>query len=85
MHIKLILVGIGSIMFGIIGVWSSLANLAACANIKPDTILFAILRSDDPCKIQNYADGTLGVFLLIRIVLLITGIIKKSPQPIHNL
>ena len=37
-------------MFGIIGVWSSLSNLAACDNVKSDTIIFLVLRSDDPCK-----------------------------------
>ena len=84
MRIKLILVGISSIMLGIIDVWDSLSHLATCANVKSDLLFFAVLRSNDFCGFQNYTDGTLGVFLLIGIVLLIAGIIKKSPQLIRN-
>jgi len=87
MRIKLILIGIGSIILGIIGVSKSLINLADCSplNIPDNTLMFARgLRYDYYCDFSNYDDGTLGVFLVIGIALLIAGIIKKSPRPIHS-
>jgi hypothetical protein len=87
MRIKLILIGIGSILFGIIGIVKSLINLADCSplNIPDNILLFARgLRYDYYCDFSDYVDGTLGVFLVIGLVLLIAGITKKSSQPIHN-
>jgi len=74
-------------MLGIIGISKSLINLADCSplNISDNTLMFARgLRYDYYCDFSNYDDGTLGVFLVIGIVLLIAGIIKKSAQPICN-
>lgn len=87
MRIKLILIGIGSTIFGIIGIAKSLINLADCSplNIPDNVLMFARgLRYDYYCDFSNYDDGTLGVFLVIGIVLLIAGIIKKSSLPIRN-
>ena len=88
MHIRLILIGIGSIVLGIIGIFKSLINLADCSplNIPDNVLMFARgLRYDYYCDFSNYDDGTLGVFLVIGIVLLIAGIIKKPSQSIPNL
>ena len=87
MRIKLILMGIGSILLGIIGISKSLINLADCSplNIPENSLMFARgLRYDYYCDFSNYDDGTLGVFLVIGIVLLAAGIARKHPQTIRN-
>ena len=74
-------------MQGIVGISKSLINLADCSplNISDNALMFARgLRYDYYCDFSNYDDGTLGVFLVFGIVLLIAGIIKKSVRPIHN-
>ncbi len=83
MRIKLILVGIASTIFGIFGIFLSLNNLAQCNLASLGGFRFPVYIAVD-CDSTNYSDGTLGVFFIIGIVLIIAGFMKKSVEAPSN-
>ena len=89
MRVKVILVGIGSTLFGLVGISVNLNDLSLCTMLKSEWRQFAGSLGID-CDFTHYTIGALGVFLIMGVVLIILGIKKKSfksmddPKPDSN-
>ena len=79
MRIKWIIVGIGSILLGIVSFWNARVSFETCAYLKSLDVLWRSVP-DNFCESPNSGDISYSVFLTLGIILLVVGILKKSPQ-----